>query len=350
MKRYLVLEDGTTLEGQAFGYDGDSYGELVFTTSMTGYLESITDPSYRGQILIFASPTIGNYPMEKGSMESKSAQVAGIVTREAHSVLKSDQSWDAFDRFLFDSKVPGIDLLDTRMLVRKIRERGTMRCHIVDEKPGKLAFPDPMAQDLVSQVSCSEPYEVKGNGDYRFLFVDLGTKSSLVKEMAGVGRLLVVPYNSDLIELSRDCDAVFLSNGPGDPAHSSLKGITEFIRNTAETKPVYGVCLGHQLIGLAFGGKTVKMKFGHRGSNHAVTDGKSIMITSHNHGYAVQEGSLQGTNLNVMQRDINDGTVEMMKHGRLKVMSVQYHPEASPGPHDARIYFRKITEDMEGLQ
>ncbi len=348
MKRYLVLEDGTSLEGQAFGYDGNAYGELVFTTSMTGYLESITDPSYRGQILIFASPTVGNYPLEKGSMESGSAQVAGIVTREAHSVLKSDPSWDEFDKFLFDNRVPGIDLVDTRMLVRKIRERGTMRCHIVGSRGERLTFPDPMAEDLVSQVSCSAPHEVKGNGDRRFLFVDLGTKSSLVREMSGIGQLLVVPYNADLLELSRDCDAVFLSNGPGDPAHSSLRGVTEFIRQAAETKPVYGVCLGHQLIGLAFGGRTVKMKFGHRGSNHAVTDGERIMITSHNHGYAVHEGSLQGTNLSVIQRDVNDSTVEMIRHNRLRVMSVQYHPEASPGPHDARIYFRKIVEDMEG--
>lgn len=345
-----MLEDGTSIEGQAFGYDGDSYGELVFTTSMTGYLESITDPSYRGQILIFASPTIGNYPLEKGSMESRTAQVAGIVTREAHSVLKSDPSWDAFDKFLFDNKVPGIDLMDTRMLVRKIRERGTMRCHIVTSRSGRLAFPDPMANNLVSQVSCSEPYEVSGHGEYRFLFVDVGTKISLVREMAGIGNLLVVPYNSDLAELSRECDAIFLSNGPGDPAHGSLGKITAFIKETAERKPVYGVCLGHQLISLAFGGKTVKMKFGHRGSNHAVTDGNRIMITSHNHGYAVDEGSLHGTNLNVLQRDINDGTVEMIKHSKLKVMSVQYHPEASPGPHDARIFFRKIIEDMEGIQ
>lgn len=350
MKRYLVLEDGTTIEGEAFGYEGESYGELVFTTSMTGYLESITDPSYRNQILVFASPTIGNYPIDKGKVESSQGQVSGIVTRDAHSVLRSDPGWNAFDRFLFENKIPGVDLVDTRLLVRKIRERGTMRCHILNRKDGKLEFPDPMAEDLVSLVTCTRPYKVSGNGNLRFLFVDLGTKRSLVSEMAGIGNLTVVPYNSDLGSVYGDFDAVFLSNGPGDPSHASLQGVVKFIRDTASLMPVYGVCLGHQLISIAFGGRTVKMKFGHRGSNHAVTDGTSIMITSHNHGYAVDEASLAGTQLVVKQRDINDSTVEMIRHRSLNVMSVQYHPEASPGPHDAKSFFTVIRKEMEGVQ
>lgn len=350
MKRYLVFQDGTVIEGEGFGHDGESYGELVFTTSMTGYLESITDPSYRNQILVFASPTIGNYDISMGSEESGQGQVAGIVTRDAHSVLRSDSSWDHFQEYLRAKGVPGIDLVDTRQLVRKIREGGTLRCHMSNSPSTARAFPDPMDADLVSLVTCRTQYHVPGRNGHSILFVDLGAKRSLVREMSAVGSLLVVPYDADLEMMAGEYDAVFLSNGPGDPSHPSLSGVVDFVRRASESMPVYGVCLGHQIISQAFGGRTTKMKFGHRGSNHAVGDGTHVMITTHNHGYAVDEASLAGTPLQVIQRDINDGTVEKIKHRDLHVFSVQYHPEASPGPHDARVFFQEILADMEALQ
>lgn len=348
MNRYLILEDGTVLKGVAFGYSGDSYGEIVFTTSMTGYLESITDPSYRNQILTFASPTVANYPLSMGLFESDSVQVSGIVARDAHAQLVIDQSWLDFNQLLEDQKVPGIDLVDTRLLVRKIREKGVMRAYISSLPDVPEEFPDPMDQDVVSKVSCREPYQVEGREGHRILFIDVGAKKSLVSEMSRLAGLYVVPYSTDFSKLDFDYDSIFISNGPGDPSHDSLSGVTDFIRKRSEDTHIYGVCLGHQIISLALGGKTMKMKFGHRGSSHAVTDGNRIFITTHNHGYAVERSSLENTGLSVAQWDINDGSVEMVRHENKPIFSVQYHPEASPGPRDARWFFDDIRKDLEG--
>lgn len=348
MKRYLILEDGTVLSGVAFGHLGDSYGELVFTTSMTGYLESITDPSYRNQILTFASPTIANYPLSKGTFESREVQVSGIVTRDAHAQLMIDDSWLKFNSLLEEHRVPGIDLVDTRLLVRKIREKGVMRAYISSEDKVPESFPDPMAEDVVSMVSCKEEYNVDNGHGKNLLFIDVGTKKSLVNEMSQVANLHVVPYNIDFSKLEKNFDGIFISNGPGDPSHKSLSQVTSFLREMSNKVPIYGVCLGHQLISLSLGASTTKMKFGHRGSNHAVTDGKKIYITSHNHGYAVEPESLKNTGLETTQWDINDKSVEMVKHRELDIFSVQYHPEASPGPHDSQWFFEEVRKNLEG--
>lgn len=347
MNRYLILEDGTVLKGVAFGYSGESYGEIVFTTSMTGYLESITDPSYRNQILTFASPTVANYPLRMGLFESEEVQVSGVVARDAHAQLVIDQSWLYFNNLLEEHKVPGIDLVDTRLLVRKIREKGVMRAYISSSPEIPPEFPDPMDEDVVSKVSCKEPHEVKGDSRHKVLFIDVGAKKSLVNELSRLADLYVVPYNSDFEKINYDYDSIFISNGPGDPSHESLSRVTDFIRKRSEDTHIYGVCLGHQIISLALGGKTMKMKFGHRGSNHAVTDGNRIFITTHNHGYAVDRESLDKTGLKVTQWDINDGSVEMVKHEEKPIFSVQYHPEASPGPRDARWFFDDIRKDLE---
>lgn len=348
MNRYLILEDGTVLKGVGFGYLGESYGEIVFTTSMTGYLESITDPSYRNQILTFASPTIANYPLSMGTFESDEVQVSGVVTRDAHAQLMIDDSWLEFNNLLEENKVPGLDLVDTRLLVRKIREKGVMRAYISSEEEVPENFPDPMAEDVVSKVTCKEDYRIDSGKTKNLLFIDVGTKKSLVREMANVANLHVVPYNADLSNLNGDFDGIFISNGPGDPSHQSLKKVTAFLNSMSQKKPIYGVCLGHQLISLSLGARTLKMKFGHRGSNHAVTDGRKIYITSHNHGYAVDPDSLEKTGLDVIQWDINDKSVEMVKHKELRIFSVQYHPEASPGPHDSRWFFEMVKNDLEG--
>lgn len=347
MKRYLILQDGTVLEGIGFGYLGDSYGEIVFTTSMTGYLESITDPSYRNQILTFASPTIGNYPLGNGKAESDAVQVSGVVTRDAHSTLGIDGKWEEFNRLLEENRVPGVDLVDTRFLVRKIREQGVMRAYISSSPEVPKEFPDPMAENVVEKVSCRQPYRVDTGKDRNILYIDVGTKKSLVNQMSGVANLQVVPYDADFSSIKGDFDAIFLSNGPGDPTHESLKKVTGFISEQAGKIPIYGVCLGHQIISLALGAKAEKMKFGHRGSNHAVTDGKRIYITTHNHGYAIRPESLENTGLKVVQWDINDRGVEMVEHQEYEIMSVQYHPEASPGPHDAEWYFDDIRKRLE---
>ncbi len=348
MKRYLILEDGTVLSGVAFGHLGDSYGEIVFTTSMTGYLESITDPSYRNQILTFASPTIANYPLSKGTFESGEVQVSGVVTRDGHAQLMIDDSWMKFNSLLEENHVPGIDLVDTRLLVRKIREKGVMRAYISSDAEVPENFPDPMAEDVVSKVTCRKEYQMDRGHNRNLLFIDVGAKRSLVQEMSKVANLHVVPYNVDFQNIRGNYDGIFISNGPGDPSHSSLYKVTSFLSEMSGKVPLYGVCLGHQLISISLGGKTVKMKFGHRGSNHAVTDGKRIYITSHNHGYAVDPDSLGSTGLEVVQWDINDRSVEMVKHGTLDIFSVQYHPEASPGPHDSRWFFDMVKKNLEG--
>lgn len=344
MNRYLILEDGTRIQGKAYGYEGSAYGELVFTTSMTGYMESLTDPSYRGQVLIFAFPTIANYSFDESQMESSGIQVEALVTKDAHSFLNGGKPGRDFDDFLKKSRVPGIDGVDTRTLVKRIREKGVMKVWISDSPEIPEDWPDPMARDLVSETSTRESYKVSGHDDLKILFIDIGAKRSLVSEMSRIGSLDVVPYNCDFKSLEGDYDAIFLSNGPGDPTHTSLQPVVDYIRQKIGKTPVYGVCLGHQVISIALGGKTEKMRYGHRGSNHAVTDGERIWITTHNHGYAVNRDSLENTELRVVQWDINDQTVEMVEHASLPVFSVQYHPEASPGPHDSRSFFDRIKE------
>lgn len=346
MLRYLILEDGTIMKGIGFGYLGEAYGEIVFTTSMTGYLESMTDPSYRNQILTFASPTVANYPISKSLFESDHIQVSGIVTRDAHAQLVIDESWLEFNQLLEEQNIPGLDLVDTRLLVRKIRQNGVMRAYISSSPEVPENFPDPMAEDVVAKVSCEKPYHIDSGSEKNLLFIDVGTKKSLLNEISAIANLHVVPYNVDFSALKDVYDGIFISNGPGDPSHNGLKGVTDFLEKKAGDLPIYGVCLGHQLISIAMGAETVKMKFGHRGSNHAVTDGKRIYITTHNHGYAVEEASLKDTGLKPIQWDINDRSVEMVSHEKYEMFSVQFHPEASPGPHDSRWYFDSVRKSL----
>lgn len=348
MPRYLILEDGTTMNGTPYGAETEAYGEIVFTTSMTGYVESLTDPSYRGQIIVFASPTVANYPISKSKMESERVQASAVITRDAHANLYSGEVGEQFDIFLKENGVPGIDGIDTRMLVRKIREFGTMKAWISDSPTFPSDWPDPMERNLVGEVSRSETYILSGIGKRKLLFIDVGAKKSLIGKVNEVGSLKMVPYDFDFSSLEDDYDAVFISNGPGDPSHNSLGNVVEFVKSMIKEKPIFGVCLGHQLISLALGAKTKKMRFGHRGSNHAVTDGSKIWITSHNHGYTVDEGSLQGTGLEPKQWDVNDGGIEMVEHSELPIFSVQYHPEASPGPHDSEWFFEKMSKTMDG--
>ena len=341
-KVFLKLEDGTVIEGVSFGSDWEGYGEVVFTTSMTGYLESITDPSYRNQILTFASPTIANYSIRKGRMESGNIKVSGIITRDSHSVLPGGEDWELFNQLLVKDGVPGLDMVDTRSLVRKLREKGVMRGWVTNDPEKTHEFPDPMAEDVVSKVSPETDTFVQGGGNKTILFIDMGSKNSIKEELLKFASLRVVSHRSLLSRMEEDYSLIFLSNGPGDPSFQSLQPVRDLVRKRAGEVPIFGVCLGHQVIGLAFGAKTVKMKFGHRGSNHAVSDGNKVLITSHNHGYAVDESSLRNTGLEAVQWDLNDRTVERIENRDLNIFSVQYHPEASPGPHDSKGFFQEV--------
>ena len=346
MKRYLLLEDGTTYEGNGYGYEGEANGEIVFTTSMSGYLETITDPSYAGEILIFAFPEIANYPLSMEHMESERIQVAGLITKDAHSILSGGDSGIGFNDFLKANRVPAIDGIDTRSLVEKIRKAGAIKGYIrnINELPDK--FEDTMKLDLVSQVS-RKKYQYYDSGHKKeLLFVDVGTKNSLIKRLSETASLHIVPYNYDFFSIKFHYDAIFIPNGPGDPAHDSLKSLREFIREKRNEMPVMGVCLGNQLIALSMGGKTEKMKYGHRGINHAVLIGNRVYITSHNHGYAINEDSMKNTEMEIYGRDINDGTVEMIRHRELPIFSVQFHPEAYPGPYDSTWFFNDVKKTL----
>jgi carbamoyl-phosphate synthase small subunit len=347
MKGYLVLEDGTVITGETRSEFNDAYGEVVFTTSMTGYMESITDPSYRGQILVFASPTIGNYPMDLGRMESERVQVAGIISRDIHAILPSREMREEFYSYLSDKRIPFLDGIDTRSLVRRIREHGVMKGWITGTVREDLEWPEPMDRNLVGEVSPKKAFALNSGKEHDILFIDVGTKKSLLEDIEHIGNLKVVPYDHDFSSEVGKYDAIFVSNGPGDPDHVSLENTRNFLRESYGKTPIYGVCLGHQILALALGGKTFKMPFGHRGSNHAVTDGTHVWITSHNHGFAVDSNSLKKTDLRVTQWDINDRTPEMMETGNGMAVSIQYHPEASPGPHDARWFFTRIKKDLE---
>ena len=341
----LILEDGTVFVGRGFGSLSDSYGEIVFTTSMSGYLESITDPSYRGQILVFAFPTIANYPLSKGSLESDKAQVAGVITMDSHHSLKKGGFPDPFSDFLKKSCVPGIDGVDTRSLVRKIRENGVLRAWI-SQKEEDLDFKrDPTDRDLWKECIPDRVYEIRNTrSDRKMLFIDTGAKRSLITRMSEVSNLSVYPYNASFPDSGYD--AIFISNGPGDPKSKYLRNVVKFISENIGKKKIYGICLGQQIISLAYGAKTYKMKFGHRGTNHAVTDGSKIWITSHNHGYAVDYDSAKSSGLEVERWDANDNTPEMLSDQE-EMICVQYHPEASPGPNDTLTFFDMIKKKVD---
>ena len=347
MEKYLVLEDGTIFKGTAFGSGADSTGEVVFTTSMTGYVETLTDPSYRGQIVVFASPTTGNYAWNEEMMESDRVQVSGVITKDGHAIYRSTYSDEPLDGFLKKYAIPGIDGIDTRRLIMKIRESGTMKGAICSDPSDLQGIPDPMSTDLLGELRIRKR-TIPGSGEFAILLVDTGAKRSIISRLSAIGTVDIVPYNADFASLGEDYDLIFLSNGPGDPAHPANRPLTDFVASRMGKVPIAGICLGHQIIALASGAHTIKMKYGHRGVNHSVTDGRKILITTQNHGYSVDEASIEGTRLKVTLRDSNDRTVEGLESKRKSIMSVQYHPEASPGPMDSMNFFRDVENLARG--
>ncbi len=349
----LYLEDGTVYEGKGFGYEGVSGGELVFNTSMTGYQEILTDPSYAGQIITMTYPLIGNYGVNDVFNESKKSYAKGMVVKAISHNPSNFMSEGDFDKFLKDMEIVGVYGLDTRAITKKIRNSGAMKCVIssrkltqdeIKEHLGAIKVED----DWMREVGAQEVYEIPGNG-FRVSLVDFGVKQNIIRNLEKRGcNITVFPFDATGEEiLASNPDGVLLSNGPGDPK-LAVEAI-ETTKNLIGKLPIFGICLGHQIISLAIGADTYKTKFGHRGGNHGVLDmnlNKSF-ISSQNHGYATDKESLNGTGARVNFINLNDDTVEGIELEKYPVFSVQFHPEGAPGPEDTTYLFDKFIKFME---
>lgn len=361
-KAILVLEDGTSYEGHSFGAEGETFGEVVFNTSMTGYQEILTDPSYAGQIVTMTYPHIGNYGVTAEDLESRRPFVEGFVVREASAVYSNWRAEKSLQQFLEEHRIVGIEGIDTRALTKHIRLEGAMKSAIstVDLNPSNLVervkdFPSIIGRDLVKEVTIDRPYwwQNKKDGRYKVVAYDCGMKLNILRELEQAGCVVyVVPasFSADDV-LKLEPDGVFLSNGPGDPEGAPY--VFKTARELLGKKPVFGICLGHQMLGLALGGKTYKLKFGHRGANQPVKNLRTsrVEITSQNHGFAVDADSIPADGafgpVEVSHLNLNDQTVEGLRCVEAPAFSVQYHPEASPGPHDSKYLFDEFVELME---
>ena len=352
MNGILYLEDGTVYSGRCFGKHGTAVGELVFNTSMTGYGEILTDPSYAGQIINMTYPLIGNYGVNEKHLESKKIYARGLVVSSICMNPSNYTSEETVSSMLEEMNIIGIEAVDTRSITKKIRNKGTMRCVISSEDLTirqlqsyfeNIEYPN----KFVQEVSTKESYHIEGKG-HKVVLMDFGAKKNIVECLKSRGcDITVVPYNTTFEEIMKiNPDGVMLSNGPGDP--KDVPEVVETVKKIVKVKPTFGICLGHQILALAFGGDTYKMKFGHRGGNHGVYDIERdrAFITSQNHGYAVNENSIKDKDLMVTHINLNDKTVEGMKHKTLPVFSVQFHPEGAPGPWDTDYLFDKFMEIM----
>ncbi len=354
----LALEDGRTFRGKAFGAEGETCGEMVFNTSMTGYQEILTDPSYAGQIVCMTYPLIGNYGVNEEDVESRQPWVEGFVVREASRIASNWRADETLDSYLKRHKIIGIEHIDTRALVRHIRDKGAMRAIISTRDLDEASLlqkvkesPEMQNRELASAVTIEESFEYPAEKEAKFHVVafDFGVKTNSLREFSKLGcQVTVVPAETSAEEvLALEPDGIFLSNGPGDPA-SMNSVIAEIQKLTKSNVPMFGICLGHQILGQVFGGKTYKLKFGHRGGNQPIKNletGK-IEITSHNHGFAVEAKSLPA-DVEVTHLNLNDQTVAGLKHKTLPIFSVQYHPESAPGPHDSEYLFTNFIELMQ---
>lgn len=354
--KQLVLEDGTVFTGEGFGSDHERIGEIVFNTGMTGYQEVISDPSYCGQLVTFTYPLIGNYGINRDDFETVDPAIFGVIVKEHCEHPSNFRKEETLDEFLKAKQIPGLSGIDTRKLTKIIRKYGTMKAMIASSERSvgeivRLLEETPLQKNQVQQVSTVKPYVVPGRG-YRIVLVDFGMKHGILRELTKRNcHVTVVPYNTSAEEIGRlKPDGVMLSNGPGDP--KDVPEAIETVRSLIGTVPVFGICLGHQLIALASGADTTKMKFGHRGVNQPVKDLRTdqTYITSQNHGYAVEQNSLSKTDLSLTQVSLNDDTVEGLEHKHHSVFSVQYHPESSPGPEDTSHLFDGFLEIIRRVQ
>ena len=359
-KAHLVIEDGTVLTGLSFGKPGVATGELVFNTSLTGYQEVLTDPSYAGQIITFTYPEIGNYGISSDHNERSKIYARGMVVRHLSRIYSNQQAVMSLDAFLKEHGIVGISEIDTRMITRAIRDKGAMRCLISTEHDIDIAgvkeslikqvreLPDMTGQDLTGEVTTSKIYKV-GNGKYKVAVMDFGCKQNILRELAkrDIEATVYPASTKAAVILESKPDGIFLSNGPGDPAACSdiLAELPKLINSKI---PIFGICLGHQLLSIAMGARTFKLKFGHRGGNQPVKDlttGK-VEVTSQNHGFAVDDSSIPD-HLELTHINLNDMSVEGIRHKELPIFAVQYHPESSPGPHDSTYLFDRFLHLMQ---
>jgi carbamoyl-phosphate synthase small subunit len=375
MKAFIALEDGTVFEGKGCGIEGEKAGEVVFNTSMTGYQEIMTDPSYKGQIVTMTYPLIGNYGVNEADVESDRPKVEGFIVKEFSKITSNYRAGDSLFNYLRTHNIIAIEDVDTRALTRHIRVRGAMKGVIstIDPNPESLVRKAQASQsivgiDLVKEVTCREPYvwdedlapcplpleprnpqHVTRNSDLRVAVMDYGVKRNILRMLKKVGcHVTVFPAQTKAeVVLAAKPDGILLSNGPGDP--EAVTYAVEEIRQLLGKVPIFGICLGQQLLGLAYGGRTYKLKFGHRGANQPIKElatGK-VYIASENHGFAVDMESIKDHPVRATHINLNDNTIEGIEHQAYPIFSVQYHPEASPGPHDSYGLFARFRRMME---
>ena len=370
-KATLLLEDGRVFRGNGHGFDGEAVGEVVFNTSMTGYQEILTDPSYEGQIVTMTYPLIGNTGINPEDVESRKPFLEAFIVKRLSPLPSNWRTTESLEDYLAANRIPVISGIDTRALVRHIRLKGSMRgiVSLIDHDEASLKSkvqraPQMVGLDLASSVTIEKPFDNTDNnvnfvefseladfepGAFHIVAYDFGIKSHILRNLTRLGaRVTVVPARMPAEQVLSDLkpDGIFLSNGPGDP--EPLEYAIKNVRHLLGKKPVFGICLGHQILGLALGGKTYKLKFGHHGGNHPVLniDSKQVEITAQNHGFAVDPESLNLNDVRITHINLNDNTCEGLEHRSIKAFSVQYHPEASPGPHDSYYLFKKFFDLM----
>ncbi|BDD88057.1 glutamine-hydrolyzing carbamoyl-phosphate synthase small subunit [Desulfofustis limnaeus] len=371
MKAVIALEDGTVFTGQSFTGRGEAVGEIVFNTSMSGYQEVLTDPSYTGQLVVMTYPLIGTYGINPEDMESAAVHPKAFLVKEYQRLPSNFRSRQSLAEFLQAHGVLGVEGFDTRALVRHIRTKGAMKGIVSTEELDAVKlvekaknWPGLIGQDMVRLVSCSTPYgwadnhpvpgssfsTTAGSADgLKVVLFDFGIKYNQIRILADKGcRVLVVPATTDAATImAMEPDGIFLSNGPGDPA--GVEGVVSTLRQLLGRLPIFGICLGHQMLGLAYGGSTYKLKFGHRGGNQPVKNLLSgrVEITSQNHGFCVDMSTLDPDEVELTHVNLNDNSCEGMRHKRWPAFSVQYHPEHAPGPHDSLYLFDRFIDMMQ---
>ena len=361
----IALEDGRVFEGLSFGAPGERCGEVVFNTSMAGYQEILTDPSYKGQIVTMTYPLIGNYGVNRDDVESRKPFVEGFIVKELSRIASNWRSQESLDDYLKENNIIGIEGIDTRALTRHIRLEGAMKAVISTEdlKDKSLvdkakASPGLIGRDLVKDVTCQKSYawspsmvdsRSSAEKKYKVAILDCGVKFNILRHLTSAGcKVMVVPARTKAKKImDMRPDGVLLSNGPGDP--EGVPYVVNTVKKLIGRVPIFGICLGHQMLGLALGGRTYKLKFGHHGGNHPVKDLKSekVAITVQNHGFCVDMDTLNSEDIEITHLNLNDNTLEGMRHKRHPLFSVQFHPEAGPGPNDAKYLFNEFVKMMK---